>query len=142
MKNDPNYFIYNYLYEIKNQCDIKRENLKLKIDNHFDNILNEIENFQMECEKLARRINNITILLEGYKSNLNDWVESFNTINLLEDLKDETIFRAKLTKLKLDIELTSLKQQLLQNKTVKFDSEYHLDPIYFGILKFEEVNHV
>jgi len=88
------------------------------------------------------------MILEGYKLNLNDWIKSYDTINLKEDLRDETIFRAKLAKLKLDIELNSFKQQLLQNKTLKMNSEYDFScsvavcrsmESLLGRLKFEEV---
>jgi hypothetical protein len=122
---DPYYFVYNNLHEIKNQCDLRRENLKMDIDNYFDNILSEIDKYKAECESFGRtKSESISTKLNSYKSDLNDWKKSYDTVNLQEEVRDQVILKAKLAKLKLDLELNALKQNLLQNKMLKFEVRY------------------
>ena len=139
INSEPSYYIYTYLHELKNQCDIRRENLKLEIDNHFDQILNEIEMYRIECEEIARNSSVITNKLQGYQLNLNDWKKAYDTVNLQEEIRDQVILRAKLSKLKLDIELNTLKQNLLQNKSITINADQVVDKNLFGTLKIEEV---
>lgn len=137
--NDPSYYIYTCLQGLKNQCDIRRENLKLEIDNHFDMLLCEIEKFNIECESVMRKSESLSNKLEGYRASLNEWKKSYDTVNLQEEIRDQVILKAKLTKLKLDIELNALKQNLLQNKTPNIDFDQEIDPRLFGSIKFQEV---
>lgn len=117
---DPYYFVYNNLHELKTQCDLRRENLKLDIDNYFDNILTEIEKYRIECESFKLNSEHIATKLDTYKLDLNDWKKAYDTVNLQEEVRDQVILKAKLSKVKLDLELNTLKQNLLQNKTLKF----------------------
>ena len=95
--------------------------------------------YRIECEEIARNSSVITNKLQGYQLNLNDWKKAYDTVNLQEEIRDQVILRAKLSKLKLDIELNTLKQNLLQNKSITIDADQVVDKNLFGTLKIEEV---
>ena len=109
--NDPENFIYEHFNEIMYQVDIRRENLKLQIDNISDEIIQSIKQTEMECKRSIGKIAVLTEKLDESKRNLNHLMSKFNSTQanmddlLLVDLirkADELkpIFKNKLIKLK------------------------------------------
>ena len=89
-KNAENY-IYEYFEDIKRQVDIRREDLKFKIDNYSDELIKSVETNQMNLIKLSKEVNQITINIEKSKDELNKLITQFDTLEFndkkFEDIK-------------------------------------------------------
>ena len=66
-QNAENY-IYKYFEDIKRQIDIRREDLKFKIDNYSDEIIKSVELNQMNSIKLSKEVNQMTTDIEKSKN--------------------------------------------------------------------------
>jgi len=141
INNDPNHFIFNYFSELKNQCDIKREEIKLEIDNHFDALLQEIEDLSNEYQRGAKFKNSekISNEIEQSKKNINDWIKEYDTTVIDEKTRDKIIFKSKFAKVKLDKELEILKRNLLKNKSFSISGNKSFDKRLLGSVKCEDV---
>jgi hypothetical protein len=72
-KNAENY-IYEYFEDIKRQVDIRREDLKFKIDTYSDKIIKSVELDQMNLIKLSKEVNQITTNIEKSRKDLNELI--------------------------------------------------------------------
>jgi len=89
-KNAINY-IYEYFEDIKRQVDIRREDLKFKIDTYSDEIIKSVETNQMNLIKLSKEVNKITTNIEKTKDEVNKLIAQFDTLEFndkkFEDIK-------------------------------------------------------
>ena len=89
-KNAENY-IYDYFEDVKRQVDIRREDLKFKIDKYSDEIIKSVEMNQMNYIKLSNEINEIRSNIEKSKEKLNKSIIQFDTLEFndkkFEDIK-------------------------------------------------------
>jgi hypothetical protein len=54
LEKDPENYIFEYFEELKRQVDLRREELKLKLDNCSDDIIKSIESAKENCLKLFK----------------------------------------------------------------------------------------
>ena len=54
LEKDPEYYIFEYFEELKRKVDLRREDLKLKLDNCSDEIIKSIESVKENCIKLSK----------------------------------------------------------------------------------------
>jgi hypothetical protein len=54
IETNPESYIYDYFEDIKNQVDLRREDLKFKIDTYSDDIIKSIETTQTNCMKMSK----------------------------------------------------------------------------------------
>ena len=141
INNDPNNYIYNYFSDLKNQCDIKREEIKMEIDNHFDNLLLEIDDLCSDYQRSAKFKNSekINSEIELSRKDLNDWLREYDTISIDEKARDKIIFKSKFAKVKLEKELEILKRNLLKNKSYLILGNKAIDKRLLGSVKCDEV---
>jgi len=89
-KNAENY-IYDYFEDVKRQVDIRREDLKFKIDKYSDEIIKSVELDQMNLIKLSKEANQLTTNIEKSRKNLNELIAQFDTLEFndkkFEDIK-------------------------------------------------------
>ena len=78
-QNAENY-IFEYFADIKRQVDIRREVLKLKIDNYSDEIIKSIEINQKTLIDLSKEVNQMTTLVEKAKNELNELKSQFDSL--------------------------------------------------------------
>ncbi len=88
-KNAENY-IYEYFEDIKRQVDIRREDLKFKIDNYSDELIKSVETNQMNLIKLSKEVNQIKTNIEKSKDELYKLITQFDTLEF-NDKKFEVI---------------------------------------------------
>jgi DNA repair ATPase RecN len=88
-KNSEGY-IYEYFEDIKRQVDIRREDLKMKIDKYSDEVIQSIEGAQVNYIKISKQINQISTNIEQHKKELDDYVKRFDTF-YIDDKKFEAI---------------------------------------------------
>ena len=67
MEENPESYIYEYFSNIKRQVDIRREDLKFKIDKCSDDIIQYVENAQSELIRLSKEVNETSIHIEKSK---------------------------------------------------------------------------
>jgi len=91
LENNAEYYIYDYFEEIKRQVDIRREELKLKIDNYSDEIIKSVDINQKNYTKLSKEVNKITENINKSRKSLNELIAQFNTLKFndkkFEDIK-------------------------------------------------------
>jgi hypothetical protein len=89
-KNAENY-IYDYFEDIKRQVDIRREDLKFRIDTYSDQIIKSVEMDQMNLIKLSKEANQLTTNIEKSRKDLNELIAQFDNLELndkkFEDIK-------------------------------------------------------
>ena len=93
-QNAENY-IYEYFEDVKRQVDIRREDLKLKIDNYTDEIIKSVEANQKTLINLSKEVNKMTTLIEKSKNELSKLSTQFDTLEFndtkLEEFKASVI---------------------------------------------------
>ena len=62
---DPENFIYEHFEQIKQKVDMRREKLKLQIDDYSNDIICKIDHTQQDCIKMAKEINKNTRDIEN-----------------------------------------------------------------------------
>lgn len=114
-KNSEN-DINEYFANIVKQVDLRREMLKVKIDNHSDEIINSINKTQLNCIKHAKEINKFSKDIGASKTELNELAKSFDTIEI-NDKKFENIkCSAETITKKFDNIHVDYKQSIIENK--------------------------
>ena len=80
LETNPESYIYDYFEDIKNQVDLRREDLKFKIDTYSDDIIKSIETTQTNCMKMSKEIEKITHNIDKSKKELNEMIMKFDTL--------------------------------------------------------------
>jgi len=114
-KNSEEY-IYEYFEEIKRQVDIRRENLKMKIDKYSDEVIQSIEGTQLNYIKISKQVNQISTEIEQSKKELDTYVKRFDTFEIdekkFEAIKDRVVdVNGKFDKIILDYNNALIRNQ-------------------------------
>jgi hypothetical protein len=80
LEQNAEYYIYEYFEDIKRQVDIRREDLKCKIDNYSDEIIESVENNQKTLIDLSKDANQITENINKSRKDLNELTAQFETL--------------------------------------------------------------
>ena len=119
-KNAENY-IYDYFEDIKRQVDIRREDLKIKIDKYSEEIIKSVELNQKNYIKLSIEVNKITENIEKSKKDLDELISRFDTL----EFNDETFKDIKASVAAVNQEfhkmLAVYQDSLIGNKEYTFD---------------------
>jgi len=94
-QNAENY-IYEYFEDFKRQVDIRREDLKFKIDNHSDEIIKSLELNQKNLIQISKEVTQMTIVIEKSKNELNKLITQFDTLEIIIN-KENKQFKAVCT---------------------------------------------
>ena len=120
IETTPESYIYDYFEEIKRQVDLRREDLKYKIDIYSDEIIKSIETTQTNCMKLSKEVEKITYNIDKLKKELNELVVKFDTLKF----DDEKFKGIKSTVSVLNQEfkkvISEIQYSLLDNKVFTF----------------------
>ena len=138
-KNAENY-IYEYFEDIKRQVDIRREDLKLKIDNYSDEIIKSVEMNQMNLIKLSKEVNQITTNIEKSRKDLNELIARFDTLEFndekFKDIKESVVVvNQEFHKI-----LAEYQDSLIDNKKYTFEFKDMLIEDIFGRVFDVQVN--
>ena len=117
--NKDDQFIHEYFCKLRNQIDIEREVVKLKIDEHYLNLIDEVNDIEEKCMSKSADLNRI----------IENEVEKF-TGNLES-------FRVEFDKLEIDFDKwesvrvgSNCKLKDLNEKILKFENDLLLNHIY------------
>jgi hypothetical protein len=124
-KNVSENYIYEYFEDIKRQVDLRRETLKIEIDDYSDDIINKVNQTRQKCYTLSEKSKLISAEIEKSRIKLNQLSIDFDTF-VIEDKKLEDIsLKVNDLKPKLVDLFEEYKDSLLDNKKY----EFHFDPI-------------
>ena len=123
VSKDSENFIYEYFEGIKRKVDVRREELKLKIDNHSNEIISKIDHTRQDCIKMAKEINKITKDIENYKTDLNKLTQRFDSFEFNDEKYDDILSRVNTLQPKFEDILEEYKYSLLDNKDYEFQVE-------------------
>jgi hypothetical protein len=133
-------YIYDYFQDIKRDVDLRRETLKLKIDNYSDEIIQSIELNQQNYIKLSQEVNQIALNIENSKKKLNSLMSQFDTLDFSDDKFKETKNNVSSVIKEINKILGLYHDSLIGNKKYTFEfKELPLKEI-FGHLKACEVS--
>ena len=90
LEKNSEVFIYEYFGDIKRQVDIRREDLKMKIDKYSDEVIQSIDGTQLNYIKISKQVNQISTEIEQSKKELDDYVKRFDTF-YIDEKKFEAI---------------------------------------------------
>jgi len=119
---------------LKRNLDLRREELKLKIDDYSDQLVQSIENTQLKCTQLSKRNNLIKETFDVSNNELNKLIEEFDIFEFndkkFEGLKKE----ADALRINFDKMTADYKISLLNNKKFSFEFEEADISDIFGII--------
>jgi len=84
LEKDPENYIFEYFEELKRQVDLRREELKLKLDNCSDDIIKSIESAKENCLKLFKESKRLDTEIEKSKEELTKLIDRFDTFDFNE----------------------------------------------------------
>ena len=119
---DPKNYIYDTISKLKEDVDLRREDLKKKIDDISIAMIDKLDNYQKDCfdnignTNLEERTKEI---LDEIETNLDAWTKDNKQLIIFSnDLKRKEI-RSQVLELELKAfkHLSELKEELMMNKT-------------------------
>ena len=140
LKKDPESYLYEYFEDIKRQVDIRREELKFKIDTYSDEIIKSIDNTRVNLVKLSKKVNFMNTNLEKSERELNMLMEQFDTLKF-SDKKFEEI-RSKATVLNKEFcnIITEYQDSLVENKNYSFEfKELQIEDIFGCLIDYSVI---
>lgn len=79
LEKDPENYIYEYFDDFKRKVDLRREELKMKIDKYSDEIIQSIEGTQLECKKVSKEVDHLATEIKQSKKELDELIYRFDT---------------------------------------------------------------
>jgi hypothetical protein len=120
LEKNSEVFIYEYFEDIKRQVDIRRENLKMKIDKYSDEVIQSIEGTQKNYIKLSKLVNKISKNIEQSKKDLDIYVKIFDTFEIDEKKFEAIKKRVVGVNEKFDDLILDYNSALIGNKEYSF----------------------
>jgi len=125
-QNAENY-IYEYFEDIKRQVDIRREDLKFKIDNHYDEIIKSLELNQKNLIKVSKDVTQMTNAIEKSKNDLNKLITQFDSLEIYDNKFGKIKASATFVNKEFHKILAEYQESLIGNK--EFTYEFKESPI-------------
>jgi len=138
-KNAENY-IFEYFEDIKRQVDIRREDLKFKIDNYSDEIIKSVETNQINLIKLSKEVNQIKTNIEKSKDKLNKLITQFDTLEFNDKKFEEIQASVALVNKEFHKILAEYQDSLIGNKKYTFGFKKSQIEDIFGRVTDVQVN--
>ncbi len=136
-KNSENY-LYDYFEDIKRQVDIRREDLKFKIDKYLDDIIKSVENTQANYIKLSKEVNQISSRIERSKKELNDMTVVFDTMEFNDEKFEEIKSSVEDVNQEFRLILDEYQDSLVGNEKYTFQfNELPIEDIFGHLVHFE-----
>ena len=120
LEKNSEVYIYDYFEDIKRKVDIRREDLKMKIDKYSDEVIQSIEGTQVNYIKISKQVNQISTNIEQSKKELDYYMKRFDTFDIndkkFEDIKQGVVGVNK----KFDKIILDYNNALIGNKEYSF----------------------
>jgi DNA repair ATPase RecN len=120
LEKDPENCIFEYFGELKRQVDLRREELKLKLDNCSDEIIQSIESTEENCINLSKESKRLSREIEESNEELTKLIDIFDTFEIdekkFEDIRQSLIVLGGLTR-----KLSEYKDSMIRGKEHTFE---------------------
>ena len=123
IKNDPDTRINEEISELKNQVDIRREEMKLKIDKESLEMIEKLDEFEKDCKLKAVSLKSDSKLnekFETWKNSLKEWQQSLNSFERNIDNWNRVSKESTSNLKDLHIEFINFKREIFLNRLVEF----------------------
>lgn len=135
MEKDPENYTYEFFEEIKRQVYLRREDLKMRIDNCCEDIIQSINKTQADCNKISKKSNYIIKeyrdVVENANIELTELVNQFNTFDIDEKKFSDIKQSLALLNEKCTEKLAAHKEMLLKNRTCSFEfNEVQIENVF------------
>jgi len=140
LDKDPENFIYEFFEELKRQVDLRREKLKLEIDNNSDEIIQSIESAKDNCIKLSTESKRLNTEIENSKNEVTELTDDFDTFEIdnekFEDIRKHlTILNGNLSR-----KLSEYKDSIIGGKEYTFEfKEIDIKSLFGSFKETEKV---
>ncbi len=136
-KNGENY-IYEYFEDIKRQVDIRREDLKFKIDTYSDQIIKSVELDQMNLIKLSKEANQLATNIEKSRKDLYELIAQFDILEFNDKKFEDIKANVEVVNRELHKILAGYQDSLIGNKKFKFEfKESPVEEIFGRVTDFQ-----
>jgi hypothetical protein len=133
-KNDPNFYLNELIVGLKKEVEVKRKNLKLKIDREADGIIGELDKYEKDCRHVLKQKEFSLKQQDLYKSvdkiqhDLDKWLNELKTLEK-DEVKWKTI-KENTERIIKDLEFKSnkLKNELLLQRKIQLRT---VEPVEF-----------
>jgi hypothetical protein len=118
---DPKSVIYEHISSLKNSIDLRKENLKERIDAICGEMIQKLENYQQECYDNIEKLNlekSSSDDLNEVEKHLEEWTRDNKRVLLVSDdaKRKEILIKANRLDQKLFLSLKKLENELLMKK--------------------------
>jgi len=139
LEKNPENYIYDYFEDVKRQVDIRREDLKFKIDKYSDEIIKSVEMNQMNYIKISKDVSINVSIIES-KDDLNQSMIQFDTLEFNDKKFEDIKASVKVVNQELHKILAEYQDSLIDN--TKYIFEFKESPIedIFGRVIDVQVN--
>jgi len=135
--NDPENFIYEEMNELKRQVDLDREELKSKIDELADDIIQQLESyeqkFKTEC-KANVEIEHYNGLVESSRTQLSEYQNFLDLFSVESEERDKQSKAGQEMINALQSNIQEFKQKLISNLSITYKANENKVEDLFGKL--------
>jgi hypothetical protein len=136
-KNAENY-INEYFEDIKRQVDIRREDLKFKIDTYSDLIIKTVETDQKNLIKLSKEANQLTTNIEKSRKDLNELIANFDILEFNDKKFEDIKVSVEVVNQEFQKIIAEYNDSLIGNKKHTFEfKELPIEDIFGRITDFQ-----
>ena len=137
--NDPDNFVHDYVSDIRNKLDLRREIFKLNIDDIHDDMITKVNDFEKEC-KANLKTYNFTINSAVLEKKMNEWKRELRNPRIKETSIDNIMKQTNLQMKQEENNLFECSNKILNGKGCVFDSGYFkIEQDNFGKLIFDDL---
>jgi len=135
--HDPITFFYEYFSGLRNQVDLRRECLKLNIDDYSDQLIENINKCHSECVASSKNIKQLEEELIKSENELNQFISEISSFAFDSDDNDDASNKIRDLNIKAEQMHTKLRQQLKEYQHIVFNGkEFKFE---FKELKIEDL---
>lgn len=129
-----------FYVDLKKEVDIRKEDLKYKIDHYAEEITENILTTEKECMMNKRKIEENTKELNLTRRELDMLILDFDSFEINDKKMNSILLKAEQLKPKLTEKISDCKKFLCANKTFKFDySPTNIEDIFGSLKSIEQV---
>lgn len=139
VNKDPAFFIDEYFSDLVNKIDLRREELKLDIDNHYDKINQELNAIKKECVEISEQNKSISNdEIKCLRNEVEQFDKSLKMLDLDENKWKAIEIKSKILFNKIELKLKELKNYFLLGKSYYFKlPKVKLDATILGQLEIK-----
>jgi len=127
LEKNPENLIYEYFEELKRQVDLRRETLKLELDNCSDEIIQSIESTKDNCIKLSKESKMLSTEIEFLKELSNEkltmLIDDFDTFEIDNEKFEDIRGHLSILNECISRELSEYKDAIIGRKEYNFEFE-------------------